>query len=290
MHDSKTQARILFLDNHPGIAHLCGQLARKDGQSYHEAVADAIALPTLVYGWRAGDQDIASGSVAYHPVFGEIVYGYHWYKASTMELMDNLKAAEANPAISAHIIHIDSHGGEAFGLHEAFGLIRSLKKPCFAVVESCAASAGYYLAAGCDKIYTTSKFSYVGSVGIMMVLVDESKYLEDLGIKVTELYSNYSPLKNADSRKLEEGETQEFIEKHLDPLAKAFIEDVKTARKKVAEDSDALKGEIYMAEEGQEIGLIDGVKSFDDALAALAKKAEPSETLTKPSRDINTIF
>lgn len=284
-------SRILFLDTHPGTGSLCSRIVAKDDQDYHAAVEAAVDLPSLVYGWRAGREDVAAGSIAYHPILGEVVYGYHWYLPSTMELMDNLKAAEANPSIVAHILHIDSPGGEAFGLHEAFQLIRSLKKPCFAVAESVAASAAYYLAAGCDRIYTTSKFSKVGSIGIMVVRVDDSEYLEKHGIKIQEIYSSYSTLKNEDARKVENGETQTYIEKYLDPVAKAFIEDVKLARKKVADDSDALKGECYLADDAQEVGLIDGVKSFDDALAALAAKAAPAATTpVPPSRDINTIF
>ena len=110
-----------------------------------------------------------------------------------------------------------------------------------------------------------------------------------MGIKIQELYSSFSPLKNEDSRKLERGETKEFIEKYLDPLAKAFIEDVQSSRKKVAADSDALKGEVYLAEEAKEVGLVDGVKSFDDTLSVLAAKANPPEQ-PKPSRDLNSIF
>ena len=282
-------AHILFQDSHPGLAQLSYSIVCKEGQSYHDAVAEAVDLPNIVYGWRASREDIPAGSVAYHPIFGEVVYGYHWYLPSTMELCDNLKAAEANPAIVAHVLHIDSPGGEAFGLHEAFELIRSLHKPVYAVVESCCCSAAYYLAAGADKIFTTSKFSKVGSIGIMMIRVDDEKYLEDMGIKIQELYSSFSPLKNEDSRKLERGETKEFIEKYLDPLAKAFIEDVQSSRKKVAADSDALKGEVYLAEEAKEVGLVDGVKSFDDTLSVLAAKANPPEQ-PKPSRDLNSIF
>ena len=157
-------------------------------------------------------------------------------------------------------------------------------------MESGAASAAYYLAAGCDKIYTTSKFSKVGSIGVMVVYVDDQEYYDALGIKIKELYSNYSPLKNEDSRKLEAGETEEFIKKYLDPLAKAFIEDVKSARKKIEDGSDALKGELYLAEEGQNVGLIDGIKSFDDAVLKLADKTTPAPTPQPPSRDINSHF
>lgn len=281
---------IQFLANVPGASSLANQSVCKEGQSYHDAIAELGAAPSLVYGWQMDRENLPAGSIAYHPVFGDIVYGYSWWYASTMELMDNLKAAEANEAIAAHVIHIDSRGGEAFGLHEAFELIRSLKKPCYAVVESCAASAAYYLAAGCDKIYTTSRFSKVGSIGVMVVYVDDQEYYDKRGIKIQELYSNYSPLKNEDSRKLEAGEIKEFVEKYLDPLAKAFIEDVQTARKKVEDGSDALKGELYLAEEGQAVGLTDGVKSFDDTILKLAEKTAPAPAPEAPSRDINSLF
>lgn len=281
-----TKHIIQFLADVPGASSLALRTICKEGQNYHDAIAEMSAALSLVYGWRR--DDIPAGSIAYHPIFGDIVYGHHWRFASTMELMDNLKAAEANEAIAAHIIHIDSRGGEAFGLHEAFELIRSLKKPCYAVVESCAASAAYYLAAGCSKIYTTSKFSKVGSIGVMVVYVDDQEYFDKLGIKIKELYSNYSPLKNEVARKLKAGETKEFIEKFLDPLAKAFIEDVQLSRKKIADDSDALKGEIYLAEDSQSVGLTDGVKSLDDAVLRLAEKTAP--TPEAPSRNINSLF
>ena len=124
----------------------------------------------------------------------------------------------------------------------------------------------------------------------MVVYVDDSEYYEKLGIKVKELYSNYSPLKNEDSRKLENGETKEFIEKYLDPLAKTFIEDVKSARKKVEDGSDALKGELFLANDAQEAGLTDGVKSFDDTILKLVEKTTPPPAPEAPSRDINTLF
>ena len=173
---------ILLQHPVPGASSLALNALRKPDQTYHDAIAALCQSTNLVHGWDLDRDDIAEGSIAYHPIFGDIIYGYSWWRASTMELCDNLKAAEANPAIAAHLIHIDSCGGQAFGLHETFDLIRSLKKPCYAVVESCAASAAYYIAAGCDKIFTTSKFSKVGSIGVMVVYVDDSEYLEKEGI------------------------------------------------------------------------------------------------------------
>lgn len=274
----------------PGASSLALNIIRKEDQTYHDAITELCSSPSLIHGWslRSG-KDIPEGSIAYHPLFGDIRYGYSYYYASTMELCDNIKAAEANPAIVAHLIHIDSCGGQAFGLHEAFELIRSTKKPCYAVIESAAASAAYYLAVGCDKIFTTSQFSKVGSIGVMTIYVDESEYLKKEGVKVVELYSNYSPLKNQDSRDLQNGDTAEYIKKYLDPIAKAFIEDVKTARKGVADDSDALKGELLLADASIQAGLVDAVASLDDVIDKLAKKTAPKAPAEAPAFDINKL-
>ena len=43
------------------------------------------------------------------------------------------KAAEDNPNISAHLIHIDSVGGEAYGCHEVFNVIKDGTRYCLTV-------------------------------------------------------------------------------------------------------------------------------------------------------------
>lgn len=212
----------------------------------------------------AGD-DTVSGSIAYHPVFGIISYD-HWYYFSTKKFIDDLRAADENPAIKAHLLHIDSPGGEAFGIPEAFEAVRALKKPVYAFVESMAASAGYYIAAGAGKIYARSIFSDIGCIGAMAEIVDDSGLNEKFGIKVTAIRSSYSPLKNKVQEDVLNGHPEEYIRERLDPLAKRFIDDVRTARPDIAEDSDALKGKLYFAADAQGEGLIDGIMTIDEVI------------------------
>ena len=212
----------------------------------------------------AGD-DTVSGSIAYHPVFGIISYD-RWYYFSTKKFIDNLRAADENPAIKAHLLHIDSPGGEAFGVPEAFEAVRAMKKPVYAFVESIAASAGYYIATGAGKIYARSIFSDIGCIGAMAEIVDDSGLNEKFGIKVTAIRSSYSPLKNKVQEDVLNGHPEEYIRERLDPLAKRFIDDVRTARPDIAEDSDALKGKLYFAAAAQGEGLIDGIMTIDEVI------------------------
>ena len=107
-------------------------LEEEERKPYKEAILKP-ASASIAFPSDFSDPEIPEGSVAYHPVFGDITYR-SWWRFSTARFMSDLQAAEENPAIIAHLLHIDSPGGEAFGLHEAFQLVKSLKKPCFAVV------------------------------------------------------------------------------------------------------------------------------------------------------------
>ncbi|MBQ9474646.1 MAG: S49 family peptidase [Bacteroidales bacterium] len=257
-----------------------------EGKTYKDSI-ETPETPSLIPGWALGiDTEIPRNSIAYHPVFGAIVYNYSYYCFSTKEFIENLKAAEANPAIVAHLIHINSCGGEAFGCHEAYEAVKALTKPCYAVIDSMAASAGYYLACAADKIYASSLFSEVGCIGTMCTMINDEAWMKAHGYKELEYYSSYSPLKNKVFKDALEGEGDEFVKRFLDPLADQFIQDVRTVRPDVEEDSDALKGETYYAAVAQAVGLVDGVQSLEETISELAAE---SALKNEPSVNINNI-
>lgn len=285
MDKSSSPFTILFLGRIANTALSALVHETPEGKTYK----DAITVPdgvNVVPAWRLTDgEDVPAGTIAYHPILGEICYGHSWWRFSTKDFLDDLKAAEENPSIVAHILHIDSCGGEAFGMHEAFEAVRDLTKPCYAIIESMAASGGYYLACAADRIYASSLFSEIGCIGTMCTMINDEKWMEQHGYKELEFYSNYSPLKNKVFRDALEGNGEEFVKRFLDPLALQFITDVRSVRKNVAEDSDAIKGETFYSTDAQPQGLIDGVMSFQDVVDELVKLTTPKE----PSININQI-
>lgn len=229
------------------------------------------------------DPEIIEGSIAYHPVFGNIYYKSAW-RFSTERFISDIKAADANPAIIAHLIHVDSCGGEAFGCHEAFMAVRSLSKPCYGLIDSVAASAGYYLVAGAKRIYASSMFSEIGCIGIMSVMVDDTEMLKKWGLEEHEYYSNYSPLKNKVFNDARHGNGEEFVKRFLDPYAFQFINDIRSARKKISEE--ALQGETYYAADAMPAGMIDGETSLEEVVGMITEAAKPKQS-TAPAIDIN---
>lgn len=288
--DNKPLNSVLFLAKIPMASASAAQCRIEEGKSYKQTASVPELDPETTVNLVAYDfdQELPKNSIAFHPIYGSVRYDYAWWHFSTKQFMDDLKAAEENPNVIAHLIHVDSNGGEAFGCHEAYELVKSLKKPCIALVDSMAASAGYYLSCGANKLYAGSKFSEIGCIGTMCVMYNDKEYMEKHGIKEMEYYSNYSPLKNKVITDALDGKGDEYVKRFLDPLAFQFIDDVKAMRSAVADDSDAVKGEIFYADEAQAQGLADGVKTLDEVIAELAAAAEPKKP-QEPSIDINNI-
>ena len=267
---------IAFYGKVPRTAEVNQLFHPKNGVKYKEAVPMPAASSLVQFNFKS--QDLEENSIAYHPVFGDIRMD-SWWRFSTRSFMQDLKDAEANPAIVAHLIHVNSPGGEAFGMKECYDLIRSLEKPVIGLVDGMACSAGYYILAGCDKIFASSIFSEIGCIGIMATFYNDEKSWEDWGYDVHEYYSHHSPLKNKVFNDAIDGNGEEYITRFLDPMAKTFIDDVTAARGEVSEE--ALQGETFYAAEAMAAGLIDGENSLEETVEYIQKQ------LNNPLQNIN---
>lgn len=207
--------------------------------------------------WASNPEE---GSIALHPIQHIITFN-SWWRFSTYDFMQELKVAESNPAFVAHLLYIDSPGGEVFGLNEAHHLISQLTKPVYALVESRCCSAAYYLASAAQKIYTTSPLSTVGSIGCMATLLDDRAYFEKMGVKEVDIYATKSIRKNKTYMDALDGKVKDYITKVLDPAMALFETNVRGARPNVNET--VFEGDSYYANEALQLGLIDGVESLE---------------------------
>lgn len=290
--ENKPLNSILFLAKIPMASASAAMFRMEEGKNYKQQASVPEQNPQLEVNLVGYDftSELPENSVAFHPIYGSVTYDYSYWRFSTKQFLDDLAAAEANPNIVAHLIHVDSNGGEAFGCHEAFEAVKNLTKPCIAVIDSMAASAGYYLCCAADKVYASSMFSEVGCIGTMCVMYNDEEYLKKHGVEELEYYSNYSPLKNKVFKDALSGQGEEYVKRFLDPLAYQFISDVRSVRTGVAEESDAAKGEIFYSANALAEGLTDGEKTIDAALEELVGMIEkPKPTTTGPSIDINSI-
>lgn len=231
------------------------------------------------------NQELPQDTIAYHRVWGFITAASRWY-FSSKQLEQDLIAAEQNPQISSHLLHVNSSGGEAWYLDRLSETLRSLVKPVFTVCENVTASAAYYIGCHGQKVYAVTKNDIFGSIGAMTSFHDYEGWYEQMGIKLIEAKATRSDLKNKMTADLIDGKPKQFIVEILDPLDEQFLAEVCSQRPKLAaadKDHPVLRGHIYYTDRAEEVGLIDGQRTLLEALAELS-------ALVRSSREMNYIL
>lgn len=242
-------------------------------KTYKEYVADEVlpitaglSIPiTIDY----SSNDIEPGTLAYHRIKGLITADNWWY-FSSKQFEQDLLQAEENPNITCHFLHISSGGGEAWYLDRLSETMRSLSKPIYSFVEKVCGSAAYYIGCHGTVMKALTQNDIIGCIGSMIGFWDIDPYFEALGFRKIEEYARISDLKNKKYNKLKNGEPQQFIEEELDPLAEQFCAEVRESRPALASlelDHPALRGETFDATHAIDVGLIDGIVTFNQALA-----------------------
>lgn len=213
----------------------------------------------------------SKNSVAVVDIAGVIGEG----NGSADKIIPILKAAFEKKDAKAVILSINSPGGAPTDADRIGQMIDELKaetkKPVIAIVDGVGASAAYMIAIRADKIIA-SKYSIIGSIGVIIKSWDYHEIMEKVGIKqnvyasgkLKSMLNPYTAM-TADADK----KAQEIV----DRMAVQFANDVRTSRGEKLKHTDFSTGEVWPGEESLELGLIDEIgtielyvkKNFDDA-------------------------
>lgn len=216
-----------------------------------------------------GSEELAEGTIAYHRIKGTILSeSSYWF--STKQFEQDLLAAEANPNICSHFIHITSGGGEAWYLDRVSYTMRSLSKPLYVLFEKVGGSAAYYIGCHGTTVKALTQNDSIGCIGTMVSFYDFEAYYQKLGINKVEEYAEKSDLKNKKIRDLKNGKPQQYIKEELNPLCEQFIAEIKLSRPilaKLPEDDPVFRGETFDALTAMQKGLIDGISTLPEAIS-----------------------
>lgn len=214
-------------------------------------------------------EDLPEGSIAYHRIWGFITADCRWYFSSKQFECDLLEA-EANPAITCHLLHVNSPGGEAWYLDRLSETMRSLSKPIVSLVEQYNCSASYYITCHSSFIASLTANDTIGCIGTMLEAFNYDGWFEKFGIKHIVARASKSDLKNKKSEDLLNGKTKQYIKEDLDPLNEQFLSAVLAARPQLSnlpEDDPVFRGETFSTPLAIEKGLIDASMTFIGAIA-----------------------
>ena len=102
--------------------------------------------------------------------------------ANSKHIVKLIRAAKDDDSVKAIIIDLDTPGGEVTASDEVYHELKLCGKPVVAMMNSLAASGGYYIACGANKI-VANKFTMTGSIGVIISSVDASGLLEWAKVK-----------------------------------------------------------------------------------------------------------
>lgn len=179
--------------------------------------------------------------------------------------------------IDGAILVFNTPGGTTQSLIRLEEVLKNRTKPVVAVVDGMCASAGMYSASLCDRIIALNKMCNVGSIGVMVQLVDYGPYYKKQGIKIIEIYPPESADKNKSYRDAIDGKTQTMIDEVLTPLAVNFQDIVRTHRPVDESVEGVLSGKMFYAEDAIKAGLVDEIGNFESAVAVITGIKEGKE-------------
>lgn len=173
--------------------------------------------------------------------------------------------------ISGIILDIDSPGGQADGTAMLADVIKNAtsSKPIICIIDDgMAASAAMWIASSASEIYVTQKTDQVGSIGVYTTIADWNAYYASEGLPVRDIYAPQSTDKNRGYYEALAG-NDELIKNDLAVLADQFINTVATNRAGRIKGDDWKTGKMFYAKDAIKIGLIDGIKSFDQVVTRM---------------------
>lgn len=182
-------------------------------------------------------------------------YGYCSYERIRKQVMK----AQIDDRITAIRLVIDSPGGTVSGCYETQRTLSSSAKPIIeAEVRTIGASAAYLLACTAQKILIDSHSS-VGSVGTIMTIYGEKKWLQMMGISRETFVSAVSPFKNDDPEDVgDEGRAR--LQSWINKAGLIFAQRVSELRGAPLEKvlADYGKGDVLVGAEAIAAGVADG--------------------------------
>lgn len=190
----------------------------------------------------------------------------YWYGPSYQGIATAFEAMEEDDSVEKILLDINSPGGAVSGLIELAEVIGRSKKPVLAYCEGITTSAAYLMASTASKIYST-KQTMIGSIGVIVSYLDDSKLMSDIGYEVVTIRSKNAQKKNLDL-KSDEGRAE--IQKSVNELETLFIAKIANNRGVTPDDVIAKFGQglTFHAEEAMGLGMVDEIVTDFDACVA----------------------
>jgi len=209
-----------------------------------------------------------------------------------------LEQAAEDDSIKAVVLRIDSPGGSAVASEIILGATKEVaeKKPFVVSMGNVAGSGGYYVACGAETIFADN-MTITGSIGVVGGKFATTAMWDKLGIQ----WKSYARGDNADllsSESVFTAAQRKQLQAWMDEIYEVFKSHVVAIRgKRLKKPIDQIAGgRVYTGRQGLELGLVDQIGGFDEAVQFAAKEAKLEEgeydvrVLPRPKNPMEQLF
>ena len=200
---------------------------------------------------------------------GNIVDGNEKQQVAGDRFAGIIEDVRKDSTVKAVVLRVNSPGGSVLASEKIKNEIELLQKrgvPVIASYGDYAASGGYWISAGCDKIYSNAT-TLTGSIGVFSMIPDISGVIEDkLHVNITPVNSNKHADMMSMMRPLDKAEL-DYMQASVEKIYDKFTALVAEGRDMTVEGVDNIaQGRVWTGAEALGIGLVDEIGTIEDAI------------------------
>lgn len=175
------------------------------------------------------------------------------------------------------ILRVNSGGGSAFAseqIWEALERYKATGRPFYVSMGDYAASGGYYISCGADRIYA-QPVTLTGSIGIFGMIPQISGLLNDkLGVTESTVQTNPNATFISITKPMTEFE-RAALQRNINRGYETFVGRVAQGRGMSVDSIKAIaEGRVWAGKDAIEIGLVDELGNLDDVINAMAMELD----------------
>lgn len=228
----------------------------------------------------AAQASTTGNMIAVVPVWGVLSPDGNYGGTSLDGLGRVVTQLDANPNISAIVLNVNSPGGTVVGTQEASDAIRRVRDNgstrIVAHANGMMASAAMWVGAAASEVSITPS-GEAGSIGVISMYADQSKFYAELGIDITVMRVPYKKARFSGVEPMTD-EMKAFSEERIGASYEKFKRAMATNRGIRIDQVEAKfgGGEMMGSTEAVEAGLVDRVATLDQVLSRLVSRRAPS--------------
>ena len=203
---------------------------------------------------------------------GEILYGEGGPDYIGQGIINKaIIKARDDKSVKAIVLRVNSPGGSALTSDIIWRELEMAKdkKPIVVSMGDVAASGGYYISVGADKIYAEPT-TITGSIGVFGTIPNINELAANIGINAEQVGTNKNSVDYSFFEPMSD-EFRAFVKEGIETTYQTFLSKVSEGRNITIARADSLaQGRVWSGAEAKELGLVDELGGLEDAIEAAA--------------------